>query len=357
MRNRILKCLKLCSLSTVIVFSSCQKNKDPFSTLENWKLPEDQLDLYLEENEFITVSKEYIDEEEYLFRNLYLGKDKDIRGIVNYNADVYDFDTVFSMKIDFGSDSLDFTPKNLYRPGKGLLEKEKLEKVLGQYRMFYGAPDYTFKSKKHFDLVNDAISFEESGIRLAGIDTSSTFFKLELEDKVYPNQSYYLIWKETGFNLVIHYRFDLRNSTYSSAFIKYDSENYGEEILKRRIAIKSEATPNDYVTMSLYLDPFTSISYSRTDQVNILITDIGHNLEEDQRNIKKFKFNILFRDEYEKLLTKIDNIEIEPPYVLEAPDLMGGWVKVLTEDYYFKKRYNRYNSKFAGLENRQNTAK
>ncbi|GEM_PF-1603173 len=278
-----------------------------------------------------------------------INKEKGIKVPLWVHADDYDFDTLHSFKLNFGSDTVLFFGENSYRPGKGSFNKEKLELVLNSYKEWYGEPDYSFQSSREGNLIYEMLnSFKErereEENRKGQIPT------MNLSEAV--NLRYccdqHLIWDLKDYRVMLAYSTNFSRDSLWNGFIKYESLNYENIISQKKELIRKNATLNDYISMRLYLDPFTEAEFPYSDQLNLVVHDVGHNLPEEHRSIRKFKFDVTYEDEYGDEILNSEGLQFTNDLNLESP--RNGVSTSLSSNFLFNAYFNRNSSNAQGFE-------
>lgn len=272
--------------------------------------------------------------------------DSTLKSVLWTHTDKYEFDSIQSIKINFGSDSILYFGEKMFAPGKGNVSQEKLNSIIDLYKQWYGEPNFSFSDSKYEVRIGEVFSLndlnsakEKEKTESKGIDLSKA---IDLRDVA--SQHNYLVWELDNFNLMISYSLNIADSLYDLAFIKYETKNYNEVIESRRQEILSKATLNDFVSTRFYLDEFTEGNPPFSDRLNLSMFSVSHNLPEEPRNIEKFKFDVIFEDEYKDTLLIIEDLEYDGYGILESA-YSTGYTTSPSGKVVFYVDYYRFNEK------------
>ncbi|TFV93181.1 hypothetical protein E4S40_13025 [Algoriphagus kandeliae] len=322
---------------------SCDSG-DPIAKTEFGKIPTKSFYKNLIDEELVQVV--YGGEEPYdTIYYFNINGDSTLKSVLWTHTDKYEFDTLQSIKINFGSDSVLFYDEMMFAPGKGEVSKEKLNLILEIYKKWYGEPKYSF-------------SHNYSEVKISEIDSIFKNKKSQSEKESIISQflggeddNYFLVWNPEGFNLMISYRWEEIDSTITNGFIKYEVINYDKILNKRKEEIRNNASINDFISLRFYLDEFTEGMPPFTDRLNLRMFSVSHNLPEEPRNIEKFKFDVIFEDEYKDTILVVQDLEYDGYGILESAYSTGyttspsGRIEYYV-DYY---RYNENGRAFEEL--------
>lgn len=337
-------------VSVIWMFLACDSGQDPiiasnFKELDHNELVEilvqkKALDVLYDVNEFYDTL--------YFFK---INNDMDLKSVLWVNPEGYNFENVNSLKINFGSDSVMFFGQMDYRPGKGDMEKEKLEKVLGYYLKFYGEPDIQLnRSYDDFKLINDVeLEFEKRKVQKE--NTADRKFDISNSISIHDifNIYNYKVWSLSEYKLMICDFYHKSDSTRLFGYIKYEVNDLAKVLADKREEIRRNASLDDYINMDLNLNPFSnSPMQSYTDRLNIVGSRLGHILAEESRDIKQFKFNVFIEDEYEDIILTINDLELSLDYPLEAPN--NGGFSAKSGQFQWTVDYNRNSSNSRDFE-------
>jgi len=258
------------------------------------------------------------------------------------NTDIYDFDTLYSFKLNFGSDSTLSFDKRVYSPRIGNFSQERLDLVIKIYKEWYGEPDYTGQSAiKYNSLINDYLEPNKAEEK-ENKKKEAPPLPIDLRNfgKIGKCCEHYLVWELENYRVMIYYTSIFSTGgSYRNGFIKYEDLNYENKIYDRYIFIRMNASTNDYISMRLYLDPFTEAEFPYSDQLNLVVYDVGHNLLEEPRSIRKFKFDVTYEDEYGDEILNSEGLQITNDLNLEFP--RNGVSTSLSSNFLFKAYFNR----------------
>lgn len=308
---------KLLSVWIFIVVTSCNSINDPMSDVNLGKITVKE---YFHEYSSRGLLKDLVilNGEYDTLKIISIGS-KNNEGVLWPNIDRYKFDTLFSVKINFGSDSVMGYDKMLYRPGKGIVNYTRIAEVEKIYKDVYGNPKFDFKLKKELTIIDDVI--DEYKMHLNNINKykKSNSVVFEESDVDLNKYFYYKIWELKERYLMISYQDGFRDDEYINMFAKYDHILYDDKIWKMSEKIRDRSVLNDYIIMDLNLDPFSDADYPYTDRLNLNVNHIGHNLQEEPRSIRKFRFNVTFEDEWGDEILTTGPFEYDSDYILESP--------------------------------------
>lgn len=252
-----------------------------------------------------------------------LNQDPNLRSILWIHSDDYKFDTLYSIKLNLGTDSIQFLGKMSYRPGKGEVENEKMKTVLELYESWYGKPTFEFSNYESVEKIFEIDSLQKISLELKEKSAELKNSKSKLLEKIRTARvvlpsNYYKVWKLENFNLMISYNYNDSDSSYTNSFIKYESLNYKNVIENKRKNIRQTAKLNDYIKIDVNLDPFSEGDSPHTNRLNLSFLSIFHNLPEEPRNIRNFKFDVIIQNEYLDTLLVIESLEYDGIGILES---------------------------------------
>jgi hypothetical protein len=331
-------------LFLVLLLSSCETKKDPIIG-SNFK--------ELDQKDFLEVlskgkSLEVVYVKDDFYDTLYMFKinsDENLKSVLWINPEEYHFDKVNSVKINFGSDSVMFFGQMDFRPGKGLVEKSKLDEIISIYTSYFGEPTISLQRyDEELSSIQDVITAYKDKVENSNSSSDnlsnarSLLFPPEL---IYYNN--YKVWKLIDYNVMIHHKINLADSSKIFGFVKYEVRDLANILAEKREEIRRNASLNDYITMDLNLNPFTkSTRQFYTDKFQIVSYRLGHNLAEESRNIKQFKFDLFIDDEYGDNILMLKDMELSLDYPLEAP--RNGSFTLNTNGFQWTVEYNRNSS-------------
>lgn len=330
MKNKINKIIFL--LATATYTFSCN-SRDPLSRNYIGDIATDEFYKKIQVDGL--VEKSISSDEDYdTLYTYYINGDTTLRSILWTNKDDYDFDSLYSIKLNIGSDSTLFFGRMTYRPGKGEVKKEKLNSILALYKKWYGEPNYEFEYSEDIEKIFELDSLfllkknqdkePESLDKSVSLNKTKSTLKEQLKNAkiIYPNgKTHYTVWKLEKFNILISFNFDEKDTIYKNAYIKYEITNYKEKIENKKEYIRQNATLNDYIKIDINLDPFTENQY--TNRLNLTISSIFHNLPEEPRNIRNFKFDVIIQNEYLDTLLVVEDLEYDGIGILESAYYRG----------------------------------
>jgi hypothetical protein len=252
-----------------------------------------------------------------------------LRSILWTNTDEYKYDTLYAIKLNIGTDSIQFLGNISYRPGKGNVTKEKLKSIMELYETWYGKPTFEFSNYKSVEKIYEIDSLHKKLINIKEKNVELNNRKSKLREmirtaEVISPSNYYKVWMLKKFNLMISYSFNNSDSSYTNSYIKYESKDYKTISEKRREYIRQTAEMNDFIKIDINLDPFTKGDSEYTNRLNLTISSIFHNLPEEPRNIRNFKFDVIIKNEYLDTILVIENLEYDGIGILESAYYTGG---------------------------------
>lgn len=333
------------------LISSCASDKDPIQA-SDFK--------YLGQNELIEIlTRKKVLDVEYdineFYDTLYLfniNNDKDLKSILWINPEKYSFNKVKSIKINFGSDSVQLFGQMDYRPGKGFVDKQKIDKILDVYQNYFGKPDAILdKSTKEMTLIEDVVTeLENNKLREENSKNRNTGLLNTIDIRDINNIYKYDIWELKEYKIMICTFYPYSDPLSHSGWIKYEVNNLNDLLAEKREEVRKSANLNDYIKMNLNLSPFSkSTQQYYTDRINIVGFSLGHVLPEESRDIKQFKFNLLIEDEYEDILLTINDLELSLDYPLKSPS--NGMFYSKTDQFQWTVDYNRNTPTSKDFEN------
>lgn len=317
-------------------FSSCSSN-DPISEVDFGKISVMDFTTTMEEKGLLKIEKS---EDEFYdtlkFFRIEIKGEHELRSTLWENPDGYEFDTLYSIKLNFGSDSLLFFDKMVYRPGKGEISNKKLNSVLELFKGWYGEPNFTFRGSQYFSEIYKVIEAQAKQKEITKKGTLAG--TIDVRSRV----SNYLVWEQEGFNLMISYSQSGEDSLFSSNTIRYEIKEYQDLLQKKKDDVRKKAGLNDYINLDLNLNSFSEADFPYTDRLNLYISSLGHKLPEEERDITKFRFNVIIKNEYGDILLTLNDLNIDFEYPLESPS--DGYFTSKTGGYSFSVDFNRNNS-------------
>lgn len=319
---------------SIIFFCSCERKKDPLSSVSFGEVSvKDFLKNYSESGLIEIVEGDSENEIQLVF--YYLNGNNDLKSSLWINPGRYEFKKVKSIYIYFGSDSVLFFEK-LYRPGEGEISNKKLNSVLELFKDWYGEPNFTFRGSQYFSEIYKVIEAQAKQKEITKKGTLAG--TIDGRSRV----SNYLVWEQEGFNLMISYSQSVEDSLFSSNTIRYEMKEYQDLLQKKKDDVRKKAVLNDYINLDLNLNPFSEADFPYTDRLNLYISSLGHKLPEEERDITKFRFNVIIKNEYGDILLTLNDLNIDFEYPLESPS--EGYFTSKTGGYSFSVDFNRNNS-------------
>lgn len=329
-------------LFLVLLICSCSNNSDPISSVKIGKITKENFRENLTKKGIIeTIEINSEDYEKLMF--LDLNGDSKLKSSLWINDGRYDFEEVNSVNLRFGSDSVMFFENLIYRPGLGSIDSLKLHKVLNIYKSWYGEPNLIFSDSKY---LSDILSVIEANNQRK-IDSKKGPLAAAFDIRYGINT--YLLWEKDDFNLMISYRKNSDDSLYSNNFIRYETTNFKQLIEEKRKEILQEATLNEYINLEFNLNPFTEGDYPYTDRLNLYIYSLRHDLPEEVRNIRKFKFDVTFEDEYSEVILELSDLDLDLDSPLISPS--DGLYRTKSQGYTISLDYSRLRSDTKDFEN------
>lgn len=257
-----------------------------------------------------------------------LNHDSNLRSILWIHTDEYRFDTLYAIKLNLGTDSIQFLGNMSYRPGKGIVENQKMKTILELYESWYGKPTFEFSNYESVEKIFVIDSLQKISLDLKKKNTELKNSKSKLLEKIRTAKvlipsNYYRVWKLENFNLMISYNYNDSDSSYTNSFIKYESLNYKNIIENKKKNIRQTAELNDYIKIDINLDPFSEGDSPYTNRLNLSFFRIFHNLPEEPRNIRNFKFDVIIQNEYLDTLLVVEDLEYDGIGILESAYFSG----------------------------------
>lgn len=321
---------------TLIFFNSCQRNQDPMAWVPLGEISVSNfLEEFLEKGLIEIDDNPYESNDSIIFYTI--GGDNKLKSSLSVNPGRYKFEKVNSVEFFFGSDSVKgFIEEMIYKPGKGGIGSEKLDSVIEQYKKWYGEPDLTFSESEFFSEIYKVIEAKENQKELAKKGKLAGAFS------VMYGVSHYLVWEQEGFNFMISYRENNGDSLFSFNTIRYELKGFQDILEKEKKDVLKRANLNDYIDLSLNLDSFTEAQFPYTDRLNLSAIGIGHKLPEEERDIRRFKFDAIFKNEYGDLILIIPDVDLELESPLQSPS--SGLFRKTSGGYSYSVFFNRNNS-------------
>ncbi|MDN3670791.1 hypothetical protein QWY93_15835 [Echinicola jeungdonensis] len=324
-----------------IFIISCSKEGDPISYVKFGDVSVNGFKSKFKEEgllEAVNIQDEDYDSITYF----YLDGDPNLKTTLWENPDGYEFDNFYSAKLNFGSDSIMFFDKKIFRPGKGEISEFKLNRIINLYKKWYGEPNLSFLNSMHHSEISKVIALYEKS------QQKSLKGKLANSISARSGKNYFIIWELEMYNVMISYRSNFADSSFNNGFIKYEALNYDKIIDQKKEDIRANASLNDYIYMNLNLNTFTQGQPPFTDRLNLYIYSLRHNLPEESRNIRKFKFDVMFEDEYGDLILKINDIDFDPDSPLKSP--IDGLIFTKSGGYTIFMDFNKTHEKYKDFE-------
>lgn len=321
----------------VIFLNSCQTNKDPIASVPFGKISVTNFLEKFSKRSLIEIIEDSSEEGDVtVFYKL--GGDSKLKSKLVINPGRFKFETVNSLEIFFGSDSVrGFFEETVYRPGKGEIGSVKLNSVIDLLKEWHGEPNLSFRESEFFEEIHEVIkakkkqeeTIQKKGKLAASFDAMNGFGN-------------YLVWELDGFNLMISYRENIDDSLYSFNSIRYEIKEFQNVLEKEKEELLKSAELNDYIDMRLNLDSFTEGQFPYTDRLNLSAIGIGHKLPEEERDIRRFKFDAIFKNEYDDQILLIKDVDLELESPLQSPS--SGLFRKTTGGYSYSVFFNRNNS-------------
>lgn len=321
-------------LKAAILVSFCTPVPDPIASIDFGKVSKSELKESLENKNLIEiVDFEHGNIGELTF--LKLNNDSRLNTVLSINQERFHFNEVISINLEFGSDSLRLFNENAYRPGKGKIDRAKVNSVLDIYRKWYGEPDFTHVSPEFFTNVFEILEEQEKNkTKSQSIGLAGSL------DPLY-GINRYLVWQLDDFNLMISYRQDGEDSLFSNNFIRYEAKNYKDVLNNITKDILSKSELNDYISMHLDISPVRKSTDPYTDEFEIIGSKFGHILFAESRDILKFKFDVKVEDEYGDSILTLYDLELDLKYPLRAPSKINGF-EFQSSSFAWTVHYNRH---------------
>ncbi|MBA4302199.1 MAG: hypothetical protein C0433_19160 [Cyclobacterium sp.] len=318
----------------IFFLNACQNKQDPMASIPLGEISGSEfLEKFLKQGLIEINSFEDTDS----LITYKIGTDKQFQSTLWVNPGRYKFQKVNSVEILFGSDSVSgFLEEMIYKPGEGDLEREKLNSVIDQFKNWYGEPHITFSHSELFSEIYKVIEVNKNQNEGAKRGKLAGAF-----DAMY-GISRYLIWQLDGYNLMISYRENEDDSLSSLNTIRYEVNRFEDILKKEKEKVLKSAVLNDYIDMSLNLDPFTEAQFPYTDRLNLSAIGIGHKLPEEERDIRRFKFDAIVKNEYGDLILLIPDVDLELDSPLQSPS--SGLFRKTSGGYSYSVFFNRNNS-------------
>lgn len=337
------------SISIILLLFSCN-SRDPLSRTKFGKISPDAFFFQLIDDDQVDI----ISGEEFLFDSIFffnINEDSMLRSVIRVNTERKDLDSLYSLKLNFGSDSVEFSNGMLFYPGEGLVSEQKLNSVLRLYKKWYGEPDLFLVGDEYETEISKVVSIIEKN-KMKNLDKNSSDvmdISKSIDIRDVSLQHTYFIWMSKNFNLMIGHTLNLIDSVYISGFIKYEHVNLTQIIQSKEEQIRNNASLNDYVFMKLNLDSFSEGNHPFTDRLNLSVFSVKHSLPEEPRNIKKFKFEVIIEDEYKDTLLVVENFEFDGGVLESAYET--GYTRSPSGIFNFYVDYDRYNEVGKSFEN------
>lgn len=332
---------------SLLIFSACNSGKDPIMEINFKNLNHKELVEKLERKNLLSAFyniNEFYDTL-YFFN---INNDKDLKSVLWVNPEGYYFEKVNSLKINFGSDSVLYFGQMDYRPGKGLIGKNRLKKITDIYQKYHGMPKIHYaKSFDEIVFIDEVISkYKNSELIKEKRKKGKIDLSQSIKSDYILNYYDYQVWEFNEYKLMICTISPKADTSKVHGFIKYEVVDLDKIIAEKKEEIRKNADLNDYIEMELNLNPFTkSTREFYTDRLNIVSFRLSHVLEEEIRDIKQFKFNLFVENEYSDTILKVYDLELSLDYPLNAPS--NSIYSVVTNQYQWTVDYNRnaYSSK------------
>lgn len=282
---------------------SCKKN-DPISNSEFGEITTESFLTKLKNNEGLEI----ILGNESPYDTIYsysINNKQNLNSTLWVNPDEYSFDTLYSIKLNLGTDSVLFLERKKYAPGKGDFRKSKLDSITNLYIEWYGEPSYTFSHYELSTKINEVDSlFKDKKILSEKKSDIAAFF-------VQGSNINYIVWTKEKVNIMISYILNENDNIVSNGFVKYETKNYDEVLNTKRELIRKNASLNEYLSLEFYLGEFSNGTPPYTDRLNFTMNSFSHNLPEEPRNIKNFKFDVIFENEYKDTILTVKDLEYD----------------------------------------------